>query len=46
MERSADEIQQLVSAMIKSHEFPCIGNVKHGFGVINILKQDQHFWSP
>ena len=43
---SIEEVQQLVSITIKSNEFPCTGSVKHGFGVINILKQDQHFWSP
>ena len=37
---SIKEVQQLVSTTIKSEEFPCTGSNKHGFGVINILKQD------
>jgi hypothetical protein len=43
---SVEEVQQLVSTTIKSEEFPCTGSIKNGFGVINILQQDQHFWSP
>ncbi len=46
VENSVEEVQQLVSTTIKSHEFPCTGSIKHGFGTINIIKEEQHFWSP
>lgn len=46
IDKTVDEVQELISKTIKSNEFPCTGRIKHGFGVINILKKDQHFWSP
>lgn len=46
VEMDVKEIEHCIMEKILSKEFPCSGNIKHGFGSISILKKDQHFWSP
>lgn len=43
---SVEEIELRIKKNLATREFPCTGSIKHGFGVINVIKKDQHFWSP
>lgn len=43
---SIEQIETRIKNGLTTGEFPCTGSIKHGFGVINIIKKDQHFWSP
>lgn len=41
-----EEVEEHVREHLKTPDCPCNAKITHGFIVLNILPQEQHFWSP